>query len=252
MEDKIYSFEVPVLSKAEVWDKLEHAKNPKGGVPGDLPKKIMKEFAIDFANPATKIYQNIVNKKEWPSTWCMEYGIPLQKVKDPANEDQLRIISLTSFLSKVMEKFVIEWLLYYIGDRIDWRQYGGQKGSSTSHYLIEFMNFILYNQDLKEPQAVLAVMIDFSKAFNRQDHNILLTNLFNLGVPGWLLKVVASFLQDRELILSYRGCTERNQNAANIKTRSEKTMLLPVQTRTKRCEKSPLPYLTNLLNDVKK
>ena len=83
MEDKIYSFELPILSEAEVWDKLEHAKKPKGGVPGDLPKKIMKEFAIDLAKPATKIYQNIVNKQEWPSTWRMEYGIPLQKVKDP-------------------------------------------------------------------------------------------------------------------------------------------------------------------------
>ena len=45
---------------------------------------------------------------------------------------------------------------------------------------------------------------------------------------------------------------ERNQNDENVKTRSEKTRLLPVQTRTKRYEKSPLPYLTNLLNDVKK
>ena len=110
-----------------------------------------------------------------------------------------------------MEKFVIEWLLSYIGDKIDWRQYGGQKGSSIVHYLIEFINFILYNQDLKEPQAVLAVMIDFSKAFNRQDHNILLTLLSELGVPGWLLNIVASFLKDRELILSYKGFTAKSK-----------------------------------------
>ena len=143
--------------------------------------------------------------------WRVEHGIPLQKVKDPQNEDQLRIMSFTAFLSKVMEKFVMEWLLFYIGDRIDWRQYGGQKGSSTAHYLIEFINFILYNQDLKESHAVLAVMIDFSKAFNRQDHNILLTLLCDLGVPGWLLKIIASFLQDRELIMTYRGFTAKSK-----------------------------------------
>ena len=50
-------------------------------------------------------------------------------------------------------------------------------------------------------------MIDFSKAFNRQDHNILLTLLCDLGVPGWLLRIVASFLEDRELLLKYRGHT---------------------------------------------
>ena len=211
MEDKVYPFELPTITEAEVWDKLEHAKKPKGCIPGDLPKKILKEFAVDLAKPATRIYRNIIKKQEWPSTWRVEYGIPLQKVKDPNNEDQLRIISLTAFLSKVMEKFVMEWLLFYIGDRIDWRQYGGQKGSSTAHYLIELINFILYNQDLKEPQAVLAVMIDFSKAFNRQDHKILLTLLCDLGVPGWLLKIVASFLKNRELILKYQGCTARSK-----------------------------------------
>ena len=106
---------------------------------------------------------------------------------------------------------MIEWLLYFIGDKIDWRQYGGQKGSSTAHYLIELINFILYNQDLKEPRAVLAVMIDFSKAFNRQDHNILLTLLCDLGVPGWLLNIVASFLKNREMILNYQGNTAKSK-----------------------------------------
>ena len=121
------------------------------------------------------------------------------------NEDQLRIISLTAFFSKVFEQFVIEWLVCYIGNKMDWRQYGGQKGSSIAHYLIELINFILYNQDLKEKHAVLAVLIDFSKAFNRQDHNTLLIILCEMGVPGWLLNIVASFLENRELLLRYQG-----------------------------------------------
>ena len=46
-----------------------------------------------------------------------------------------------------------------------------------AHYLSELMNFIQYNLDLKERHAVLAVLIDVSKAFNRQDHHILITLL---------------------------------------------------------------------------
>ena len=78
---------------------------------------------------------------------------------------------------------------------------------------MECNGFVFCNslKDLKEPHAVLAVMIYFSKAFNRQDHNILLTLLCNLGVPGWLLNIVASFLQNRELILSYQGCTAKSR-----------------------------------------
>ena len=95
----------------------------------------------------------------------------------------------------------MDWLLDYIGRLIDWHQYGGQKGNGVTHYLIDFINFIKYNQDLKSMHAVLAVAIDFSKTFNRQNHNILVT----LGIPGWLLKLVIGFLENRELIINYKG-----------------------------------------------
>ena len=65
---------------------------------------------------------------------------------------------MTSYLSKVFEMYVMEWLLKYVGDKMDWGQYGGEKGSSISHYLIEFVNFILYNQADMEKCANLQTM----------------------------------------------------------------------------------------------
>ena len=50
-------------------------------------------------------------------------------------------------------------------------------------------------------------MIDFSKAFNRQNHNLLVTKLSDLGVPSWLLKLVISFLQNRSMIIRYKGAS---------------------------------------------
>ena len=71
---------------------------------------------------------------------------------------------------------------------------------------MELVNFVLYNQDLQHPQAVLAAMIVFSKAFTRVKHNHIITIFSNMGVPAWLLKLVISFLSDREIILNYKGC----------------------------------------------
>ena len=71
-----------------------------------------------------------------------------------------------------------------------------------SHYLTEFVNFILYNQDMKIPHAVLE---DYSKAFNRICHNRIITILSRMGVPGWLLKVVMGYLTERELIVNYKA-----------------------------------------------
>ena len=48
-------------------------------------------------------------------------------------------------------------------------------------------------------------MVDFSKAFNRQNHNVLVTKLSDMGCPGWLLKVVIAFLTDRQMLVRYKG-----------------------------------------------
>ena len=93
----------------------------------------------------------------------------------------------------------------YVEQYIDCWQYGGQKGNSVSHYLIDLINFVQYNQDLNDIQAVLAVAIDFEKAFNRQNHNILIELLSDMGVPGWLLQIVIGFLENREMDAFFKG-----------------------------------------------
>ena len=57
----------------------------------------------------------------------MEYITAIGKVPMPEDEDDLRPISLTAFYSKVTEHFVVMWLMDYIKDKIDFRQYGGVK-----------------------------------------------------------------------------------------------------------------------------
>ena len=197
----------PHISRGLVEEKISKAKMTKGGVPGDLPARIAKEFGPELAIPASRIFNKISQTGSWPARWKVEHGLPLNKVKpkQPEHEGELRIISLTAFLSKTYEKIVMDWLLHFIGSKIDVNQYGGTRGKSINHYLIDLITFILYNQDLTESRAVLAAMIDYEKAFNRQNHQILITILSDMGVPGWLLKIVIGFLQNRTLIVNYKG-----------------------------------------------
>ena len=64
---------------------------------------------------------------------------------------------------------------------------------------------MLSNQESTEATAILACMVDFSKAFNRQNHNVLITKLSDMGVPAWLLKIVMAFLTDRNMVVRYKG-----------------------------------------------
>ena len=195
----------PVITDYEAYRKIQSAKKPRSGVPNDLPKLIVQEFSPELAVPISRIINSISRTGEWPRQWKLEYVTPIGKVPMPESEDDLRPISLTPFFSKVTEHFVVMWLMTYIKKKIDFRHYGGLKGNSITHYLIEFINFILSCQDSADQTAVLAVMVDFSKAFNRQNHNLLITKLSDMGVPAWLLRIVMAFLTDRRMLVRYRG-----------------------------------------------
>ena len=98
----------PQIEEYEVYDKLMKAKKPKTGIPGDLPRCLVKEFSPELSVPLAKIYNQIISTGVWPEPWRVEHGIPLQKKTNPENEDDLRIISLTSFYSKVFKN--LSWI----------------------------------------------------------------------------------------------------------------------------------------------
>ena len=79
------------------------------------------------------------------------------------------------------------------------------KGLSITHYLVKLLHFIHTVWDRRQPHAVLAACIDLSKAFNRIDHSLVIQDLYDMHTPSWLLKIIASYLTHRSMILQYRG-----------------------------------------------
>ena len=110
------------------------AKKSKSCVTGDLHIEIIKEFTVELAQPVSILLNSISQSQEWPQPWKTEFVTPIGKIPLPESEDDLRPISLTPLFSKVMEQFVLLWILEVIGYKMDFRQYGGTKGNSVSHY----------------------------------------------------------------------------------------------------------------------
>ena len=103
------------------------------------------------------------------------------------------------------EKFVLRWMWPYVREHMDRDQFGGIAKNSVSHYLIEVTNFILYNLDLSTSCATMLTMIDFSKGFNRIHHGALVEELYRMGVPMWILRIIMSYLSERKLQVKYKG-----------------------------------------------
>ena len=199
-------------------DHMVHEGLAKGkktcSVPGDIPVRILDEFLPELTTPIAAIYREAIASHTWPVPFKKEYHLPINKVPQPKSEDDLRNLGLTPFFSKRLEWFVIQWIWPYIAPHIDLDQLGGLPGCSVEHYLILMLDFIHKNLDKnhKEPTAVLVGLIDFSKAFNRIDHNIIVTILAELNIPTCALRLIISYLSQCKMCVRYNGAVSVEQD----------------------------------------
>ena len=207
LREKLYrdNEETPVLEEHYIYRKIKAAKKPNSSVPGDLPKQVVKEFAVELSLPVTVIFNAITRTAEYPRQWVVEYQTPIPKLYPPLSVDDLRNISGTTFFSKLYESCLSDWLMPIVLPYLDPANCGGLKGTSISHYLIRLLHFIHSAADKPQPHAVLLALVDLSKAFNRVDHSLVIEDLHDMHVPAWLLKILISYLTERSMFMKFQG-----------------------------------------------
>ena len=123
--------------------------------------------------------------------------------------DDLRRISGTKNLSKIYESLLSDSIINDISAQIDDAQYGNEKGLSTTHYLIKMVHKILTTVDRNssgEKYAVIAQLVDWSKAFDRQDAKLGIDSFIRCGVRASLIPTLVSFFQQRRMTIKWHGC----------------------------------------------
>ena len=82
-------------------------------------------------------------------------------------------------------------------------QFGFHKNSNTSDAIIEFLDYVYSSSDSK--QSTIALYLDFSKAFETVNHNILMSKLLHNGVRGVMQHWFESYLSNREQYVSIKN-----------------------------------------------
>ena len=203
----------PYLADYKVYECLKRGKKTCS-VPGDIPIRLLNEFLPEITAPVAAIYRESIATHTWPKSFKKEYHLPIKKVPQPQSEDDLRNLGLTPFISKRLEWLLIQWIWPYVQHHLDLDQLGGLPGCSVEHYLVLMLDFIHKNIDKshKEPTAVLAGLVDFSKAFNRMEHNVLVTILSDLNIPTCALRLIISYLTQRSMCVRYNGAESAEQD----------------------------------------
>ena len=161
----------------------------------DFPKKILQEFAPELAAPFSNIINCALQTGIFPDEYKKAEIIPIPKVNPPRSLSDLRPISKTPIGGKMIEKAIMSELEKDIKGKLDNSQYGNCKGASTTHYLIKLTDLAFKSTD--RGHATTAITIDYSKAFDYVDHNVLINKLVQFGVRGRIINLIMSFLTDR-------------------------------------------------------
>ncbi len=81
--------------------------------PDNIPNRVIKDFAYELADPVCFIFNTSLTTSEFPHIWKDALITPIPKALPVSCEDELRPISLTASLSKILEDFVVQWMINY-------------------------------------------------------------------------------------------------------------------------------------------
>ena len=120
----------------------------------------------------------------------------IPKCRTPAEMGDLRNISCTMLPSKIYESYVLNWLSTEVSCKDN--QYGGIKGCSVDHLLVDLWDEVLWNLE-DERAATMITGIDYAKAFNRLSFQHCLRAFARKGASSQTISLLSTFLSNRTM-----------------------------------------------------
>ena len=165
--------------------------------PDNIPNWFLKDFADTLAGPMCAIQNSSLREAYIPDRWRTANQTPLPKqvpMKDITKH--VRPISLTPVPSKLMEAHPVG-ILKKACPMVDPSQFGCMDEASTTHALLRILQPVYKAVDISS-QFARSLLVDFSKAFDHIDHNVIITKLKDNGAPPHVTRWFAAFLSDRK------------------------------------------------------
>ena len=193
-----------VITPEEVERQLAKLPPNKAMGSDQIPNKIYAILAPFIATPLTSIYMRSISQRKFPSAWKSSIIIPIPKTQPPSLE-KIRTISLLPSPAKIFERLVLNNISKTMEQTFGDCQHGFRKKTSTTTALIHILETVTTLFDDKRNRSLAVLSLDFTKAFDKVDHEILLQKLTMKHLPTGFLLWLKSYLADRRTRVKVQG-----------------------------------------------
>lgn len=191
-----FSFAFHLVDTATIIKFISKIKSNASGSDG-ISLQIIKLCIPAIADYITHIMNSCLEQGYFPETWKEALVVPIPKTSNPTSYNELRPISLLTILSKILEKIVYDQINDYLSNTklLPKHQSGFRKGHSTASALMNMSDNIITALDKK--QATALVLLDFSKAFDTINHDLLIAKCKYFGFDQTFLLFLSHYLKGR-------------------------------------------------------
>ncbi|XP_075167903.1 uncharacterized protein LOC142240069 [Haematobia irritans] len=195
------------VHETTVLDNLRTLKSSYNAGPDGIPSCILKLCADKLSYPLSLLFNSSLKSGVLPDIWKRSYIIPLYKSGDRNDVCNYRGISNLSAIPKLMEKILTNSITHQISSLLSTSQHGFRRKRSTITNLLEFT--CLVNDAFRNRLQTDTIYTDFSKAFDKVNHALLLRKLDMIGFSNSLLKWFQSYLIGRTQCVKFGNATSR-------------------------------------------
>ncbi|GFY21721.1 probable RNA-directed DNA polymerase from transposon BS [Trichonephila clavipes] len=174
-----------------------HIRCAKSPGPDNFHPEFLKHLGCNALSVLLTLY-NHSWKYGVPAIWKKAIVVPIPKKNKPLDDlNSYRLISLTSILSKVMERMITSRLDWYLetNNLLTSSQVGFRKCQSTNQQVVFLGQSI--KDALDQRHSALALFVDFEAAFDKVWRLKCIQKLQTLGVCNNMLMWIRNFISQR-------------------------------------------------------
>lgn len=170
--------------------------------PDLVPLKFLKIILPGIIPYLTHLFNHMLTTSTFPFSWKLAHVTPIPKISIPLTTSDFRGISKLSIFSKIFENLALDQILMHVkqSNLLISNQSGFRRGRSTATALCKITDDIRYAIDQKKCTAL--VLLDFTKAFDSINHNILLAKLvteFNFSCSA--MNLIRAYITNRSQVV---------------------------------------------------